>query len=462
MTRMLFWNVDNVSATRFNTTDTGHDLFSGKSKQDAAVDRLKLLCNVITATTPDIVIIIEVLASLNKVSDLAGNNPGGIGVLVKVLDWLRNTAPDNVKSPKWRLVPPMQLVFGVNNAETLGIFYRGETGAVTRFFTGPNIWPGGLNAHSTAPRPLVSNGPYGDAPGLLYSRFLRPPGSDPRTVPDGALHNEKQPEPNLAARLAVGAIAPAEGSVDFGVNRPPYMATFTEQTDAGLRNLTVFGIHGPTKDAAAYIDKLSTVAEIASPLGAGETRVIGGDFNHNLLDVDGNLGNAYNPLTGINYQLLLRPEGAAPPILDAYRGYFCTKLQSIPVPAEPATKFLWSDGVNLSYYPGYNYLAIRINTYSVDNVLVKPYVDARDYQTTSLNTVVSSPLNAIVDPAGNPPKGSLQIDSEMPNVPDAWNPWPKAPTVPTYDLTAASQLLAWERYGHIVSTSDHFALFVDV
>jgi hypothetical protein len=254
--------------------------------------------------------------------------------------------------------------------------------------------------------------------------------------------------------------------VNFGANRPPYMVTFTEDDGAGtLRDLTVFAIHGPANagPAAAYIAQLPMVREIASPLAAHETRVVGGDFNNNLLDGAGNANGTYNTLTGAGYQLMLQPAGAAPIGLDSYLGYFATHLiplaNNVNAPL-PASRFLWSNGPAASLYPRYGYQSAQF--YSLDNVLVWPFNGGHNYQTTILNTVVSAPFNVIPPPiAGNPPIGAIAIANEMPNVPVAWAPWPPV-QAPDFTPADSATLLEWDRYGHIVSTSDHFALFVDV
>lgn len=482
MTRMLFWNVEQFRDEKFYSTSTDPDpLATPKTKQAAAVDRLRLLQDVIERADPDILVIIETTAK-KMASDLVAPN-GGLIAALNVLTWLRGAAPPAVRSIEWRLIPPMYWSWqgsagaaGIN--ETVSVLYRGERGATRRFFTGPNLWGGGTMAASLVPPApgagAVPYGPYGDysvrrVVTMAYSRFLDPPGGDPAlaTVPVGALHNAGKLVNSLAARVQFESVPGA--AIDFGVDRPPYMVTFTEQTGAALRDLTVFVIHAPSKLGlqAPFLAKVATVPQISAPRGGNETRVIGGDFNENLLDATGALGTFYNPLTTLptGYELLLAPApGAVPPAnLEPYLGYFATALTPLKPRRSPdqASKFLWSDAGNLSYYPRYGYQPR--DWYSIDNVLVAPRIGGRDYLTTIFNPVVSSPMNAVAAPIpGNPPIGSLASATAMPNVPAAWRPWPMAPTLPTYDPAASVDLLAWDQYGHISSTSDHFAVFVDV
>jgi hypothetical protein len=103
-----------------------------------------------------------------------------------------------------------------------------------------------------------------------------------------------------------------------------------------------------------------------------------------------------------------------------------------------------------------------VNTLSLDNVLIRPHDDTRDYQTTIMNTVSASPLNAVLPAPGGAPVGSQVLAAEMPNVPVTSTPWPIAPIAAPFTVADAATLIEWDRYGHIADTTDHFALFVDV
>jgi hypothetical protein len=471
MTRMLFWNVEQYSPARFYSASAAPDALAGMSEQLSSVARRTLLYRVIEAATPDVIVIVEVNIRKHASTRLAQNTDA----LVQMLAWLRAAAPLAVRSIEWRLVPPYWLAgAGDQGLESVAVFYRGQTGTVDRFFTGPDVWPGGLRA-PTLPTPGVVTGIYGtntrNRQNVDFNAMLVPPPQATRVIPDEALHNARRNENVVAARFKLRVRNGTDPGADaaFGTARPPLMVTLTERTAAGVvRDLTVFGIHAPANGpgSATFIATLATTFEVSSDLGARETRVIGGDFNSNLLDANGDLTNAYDPLTTrVNgYQLLLRPPPGKPPTdLTAYKGYFGThlqKLSDIDMARLRESKFLWSAGVvDRSLYPGYGYLS---TFFSLDNVLVRPLDAARNYQTTIMNTVVAAPLTAVTPVPGNAPVGSLVIGAEMPNVPVTSQPWPPAPYAANFTVPNATTLLEWDRYGHIVSTSDHFALFVDV
>ncbi|MBC7973534.1 MAG: hypothetical protein H7138_01010 [Myxococcales bacterium] len=477
MTRMLFWNVEHFNQARFYSISANNDVAAGMTQAQSAAQRVALLQRVIVAANPDVIVIVEVTVGKHLASRLAQN----ITAPLQLLDWLRNAAPLPVQSPTWRLVPPLALAGTPNNAglESVGVFYRGQTGTVDRFFTGPNVWPGGVNGEPALPGAAVPAA-YGVntrmGQNVDLNTLLVPPLTAARTIPAGALHNGNGliAENTVAARwrlrtMVLGAPGP---NVNFGVARPPLMVTLTERTGVGaLRNLTVFGVHaratGP--GALGYITTLSTTYEVASDLGADETRMIGGDFNANLLQNDGRVTTAYNPLTNHQggYRLLLQPT-APPPLapaeLAAWKGYFGTHINPVDDPPlvnnARTSRFLWSDGVTgPSYYPAYRYQSNLY--YSIDNVLVRPFDDTRNYQTSILNTVLSAPLDALQPVPAGAPQGTLAIGAEIATIAGA-AAWPQAPLAARFVNANANLLIAWPRYGHIVSTSDHFALFTDV
>jgi hypothetical protein len=473
MTRMLFWNIEQFSPNRFYSADNANDPDANLTKQAAAVARKDLLYRVIEAANPDVLVIVEVNVTKLPNSQLAQKTEA----MIQLLTWLRGGAGVAVQSAEWRLVPPYWLAgSGGQGQESVAVFYRGQTGTVARFFTGPDVWPGGLTA-PVLPTNNVATGPYGTSnirnqPIVDYNAMLVPPAQAARNIPAGALHNAGRAENVVAARFRLrtnNGGAPG-ANANFGTFRPPLMVTLTEQAANGdLRDITIFGVHGPARDnlSRQFITTLAATFEVSSDLGGRETRIIGGDFNSNLLAADGRQTTAYDPLTNHlgGYQLLLRPPAGVPPVdLTAYKGYFGTHVQKISgldMNQLRPTKFLWSGGVtDRSLYPGYGYLSA--NFFSLDNVLIRPLDAARNYQTTIMNTVVSSPLNAVNPVPGGAPTGSLAIAAEMPNVPVSSQPWPPAPYAANFTKPNATTLLEWDRYGHIVSTSDHFALFADV
>ncbi|MGO4700690.1 hypothetical protein [Dyella sp. 2RAB6] len=473
MTRCLFWNVEHFGQKRFYNADGATDPDAGMSWALSSAARTELLYRVIEATNPDIIVIVETVAQSTKGSRMAQR----ITAPVELLTWLRTAAP-TVISPTWRLVPPLVLAGQPGNVgqEAIAVFYRGETGTTKRYFTGPNIWPGGVDGPSILPgtRPAKA---YGTNKRLNQNvdinAFLVPPTTTARTIPAGALHNGNgtTDENTVAARIQLRLLTSGTAGInlDFGTARPPFMVSFTEEASGGaLRNLTVFGVHAPANapGAASFITDMSTAFEIVGPLGTNETRLVGGDFNAGLLQDDGSLSTTFDPLTVTNsYRQLLRPTAGAPgtpAALEAWKGYFGTHINPLDDPPlvsnQQTSRFLWSDGATASYYPPYRYQSAAY--YSIDNVLIWPVDNHRDYQTTIMNTVLSSPLSAVQPVPAGASAGSVPIAAEIaPIVPLVW---PQAPDAADYDAGNATMLLAWQRYGHIVSTSDHFALFTDV
>jgi hypothetical protein len=219
-----------------------------------------------------------------------------------------------------------------------------------------------------------------------------------------------------------------------------------------------------TGDQQVFVTYLRMTYEICSALGANETRVVCGDFNLNLLDAAGNDAQQYAPLTAapFNYSVLLRPAGGPPVGLEAYKGYFTTHIRPAPrlKRRTAASKFLWSDGLTPSAYPGYRYSGSNAvaNLYSIDNILVRPApVAATDI--TVMNLVTGTPIDAVAFPPGNPPIGTVPLVDCMMNLP-AGAAWPQAPDGDDYPGAGrVNQLCGWRSYTRIYSISDHFALY---
>ena len=471
MTRCLFWNLEHFGERRFYNAAVDNDVDANLPWVQSSADRTALLYRVIEASNPDIIVIVETLAQMAKQSKIAQR----ITAPLQLLNWLRTTAPIAVLSPGWRLVPPLWLAGQPQNVglETVAVFYRGATGTTQRFFTGPNIWPGGVDGPPVLPG-IRTPTAYGTNTRLGQrvdlNALLVPPTTAARPIPLNALHNGGTDENKVAARIKLrldNAGTPG-ADIDFGVARPPFMVTFTEEDNSGaLRDLTLFGVHSPANSTGAedYITVLSTAYEVITPLGVHETRIVGGDFNANLLRVDGSLNPVFDPLTTRNYRQLLRPTAAAPVTPDAlaaWRGYFGTHISPLDDPRlvlnRQTSRFLWSDGGTASYYPPYRYQSEAFD--SIDNVLVWPWDGHRNYQTTIINTVVSSPLSAVAPLPAGVSAGTIPIAAEISPIPPLV--WPQAPNAADYDATNAGTLLEWQRYGHIYGTSDHFALFTDI
>jgi hypothetical protein len=468
-TKIVFWNIQKFGINKFNDPSgrKGKNI-GGLTRQAAAVQRRALLDAVLTATDPDILVVIEVSSGDTSPLSLASLT-GGMNGCVAMLAHLR-ALPG---APDWRLVPPLRLGRG-RIAESMGIFYKGQTtvgGVVTnRYFTGPNHWTaGGL---SVLPGAAVAAAyPAGGAVDL--NDMINPGAAAARAIPATALHNANLAEDTVAARTIFSftnaANTATDGVINYDVFRPPYMATFTEVTAGATRNLSVFGIHSPAVagDQTVFATYLRFTYEICSALGANETRVIGGDFNLNLLDVMCANSNVYDPLTTApcNYTLLLTPAGPPPLVIDSYPGYFTTHIRPAPPLKQRtgASRFLWSFGGINSPYPGYDYRGSNFvaNLYSIDNILVRP-APAAATDITVMNLVTGTPINLIGAPPGNPPIGTAPIANFMANLP-AGAAWPQSPYANNYPGAGrVNQLCGWRSYTRIYSVSDHFAIYAAV
>lgn len=473
MTRLLVWNIANFGINKFNNPLTRRQWGAGGLNQfQASKWREQLFARVLYATQPDIIAVIEVSSGDSTPNHLA-TLTGGMEGCNYVLNALRATpafAPGS-----WRLVPPLRIGQG-GKAESVGVFFRGTTGGVTRYFTGPNIWTGGLAGQSVRPGlGLPAAYPAGGNPDI--DAMLAPPAlGAARVIPGGAQYNVGLAEDQVAARTQFRLINAATGAPDgllnFDVFREPYMVSFFETGGAAPRNLTLFVVHSPavTGNQAVFITYLANAYEVATPNAANETRVITGDFNVNLLLPNGNDAQAYDDLTvhpapAARYRLLIQPAGAAPPPanLPAYTGYFATHVRRAPTNRTAASRFLWSQaGGNTADYPSYGYVGSQFvaNLFSIDNLLVRPFNAMQPYNTTIMNPVVGTPFNAVFGPAGAPPQGTVPMNNAFMNV--IGGGWPPAPAAPNYAIGSAANLCSWANYGHIYSTSDHFALYADV
>ncbi len=468
-TKVLFWNIQNFGINKFNDPSLrkGKNI-GGLTKQVAAAQRQVLLNAVLTATDPDILVVIEVSSGDSFPLSLA-TLTGGMNGCVAMLARLR-AMPG---APDWRLVPPLRLGRG-GIAESMGIFYKAQStvgGVVTnRYFTGPNRWTAG--GFSIRPGGAAAAAyPAGGAVDL--NAMINPGGAAARMIPATALHNANMAEDTVAARttfhLTNATDTATDGMIDYQQFRPPYMATFTEVTAGATRNLSVFGVHSPAVagDQSVFVTCLRMTYEICSALGANETRVIGGDFNLNLLDVMCNNSNVYDPLTAapFNYNLLLTPAGPPPGVINSYPGYFTTHIRPAPAARQRTggNRLLWSFGGVNSPYPGYEYRGsnFAVNLYSIDNILVRP-APAAATNITVMNLVTGTPINLIGAPPGNPPIGTVAIANFMANIP-AGAAWPQSPNANNYPGAGrVNQLCGWRSYTKIYSVSDHFAVYAAV
>ena len=460
MTKILVWNIENFGVNKFaNPSRKRPRGVGGMTYAQASAFRRQVLQRVMNAALPDILIVIEVSSGDSTPNALA-TLTGGMDGCVDLLTRLR------ANNPVWRLVPPLRIGQG-GKAESMGVFFRATSpvaggGLITRYFTGPNLWTGGYNGTSvrvgvSAAYPAAAGG----NPDI--DDMLVPGGGVPRVIPVGAQYNVGVAENQVAARTAFrlwnSANDTADGGIDYGVFREPYMVTFAEHNSNtnAVRNLTLFGVHSPAAvgNPEVFITYLANTYEIMTANVGTEVRVVCGDFNVNLLDATGNDAQVYAPMAG--YTVLLTPGAPPPGNVDLFRGYFTTHIK--PKNKSAASRFLWSQVGNPSPYPGYGYFGSDFvpNFFSVDTILVRPAPGAPN--TTILNAVVGTPFNAggTVPPAGAP-AGVQAMPSSFTNA----ALWPPTPNAANYNLGLAGNLTSWANYGYVRSTSDHFALYADV
>jgi hypothetical protein len=461
MTKILVWNIENFGINKFSNPSGRRGAgVGGMTLQQASHFRRNVFINVVNASNPDIIIVVEVSSGDTWPNDLASLT-GGMAGCIDLLAALQGALP------AWRLVPPMRIGQG-GKAESVGVFFRATSTVagqvINRFFTGPNRWTGGyignsVNVGAGAAYPVAAGG----NPDI--NAMLVPAGTVARQIPAGSLYNGNVMEDRVAARTRFSLwdqpTDGAVGGINYGVFREPYMVSFAEQNAATgvIRNLTLFAVHSPAAvgNPAVFITYLANTYEIMRANVGTETRVVCGDFNVNLLDAAGADAQVYNDMTG--YQVLLSPPiGPPPPNLDWYRGYFATHIKRSE--RTSASRFLWSDGVNASAYPGYGYYGSKFvqNFFSVDNILVRPAPAAPN--TTVLNPVVGTPYTAggVAPPVGVP-AGTVAMAHSFTNVAPGW---PATPNGAPYAAGLAANLRSWANYGYIRSTSDHFALHAEV
>jgi hypothetical protein len=475
MTNILYWNVRQFSINLINSPDNnvipglGGVTYTGASHQ-----RLGLIVSVIAAAAADIVTIVETQTGSRVPGDLATDS-GGLQASRLLLQVLRFIFP----AQGWRMVPPLWLGTRWGAArpartETVTVLYRGTTGNVTRYFTGPNFWSGGVGGISVDP--VAAPGVPAAYPNPIDT-YLQPA----RAIPAASLYRPNVQEDQSAARikyldqvrragLRQNTRRRLQDVERYGGFRPPYMTSFFEQdlVAGTARTLTVFSIHSPPKagPAKTLMRYFSQTPEILAAPGLGEIKILCGDFNLDFLNAAGTYTNIYNPVTGIGYQSQM-PTNLVPPAaggdaLRAYRGYFATHLRDQPPPANfAATAFLWSIGGTNATYPGYGYPSTG-STASIDNILVRPAVA---YPFTVLNLVTGTPYVAsALLTAPNPvvpvPLGAVVMGTGFAAAPAGApaGPWPLEPTAAIYNHPDALMLCAWPNYNKVYGTSDHLPL----
>lgn len=434
MTRVLYWNIENFGLNKVANLLQRRQKGSSLTQAQAAVQRLTHITQVLQAVNPDVVVVVEVeSAPFNGAGTLApGAGPAG-SMYLRL--WIQAALGGN-----WQLVPPLQT--GPN--EAVAVFYNDNN----RYFAGPYVWPGGAAGPAVAPG--AATGAYPGAQTLPN-----------RNVPAGALQNGGVSEGRCAAQTAftyAAAHMNAGTAINWGISRAPYMVSLYES--AVPRTLTIFGIHAPAASgpAALYLQELANVAEIVDNLNAAEVRLVIGDFNLQLLDGALNRAAAYGHLVAAGYTLVLSPQNPAPaPPVAGYASYYATHIRR-------TTKAkCWPKAGRVAYYPGYRYVGSDHGPPSaaIDNAFVRygaNFMVPPPHNFTIMNSIVGSPMNVVAPPSRGAPPGSLALARGTGVPPPAI-----APAIgPAYGPALARQFRQWTEYGYIRSTSDHFALALDV
>jgi hypothetical protein len=465
VTRILYWNIENFARNKINDPVTNKRQKGSTVMRDvASAQRRWYIQQVLVAANPEIIVVVEVETGYDGNGRLARGT--GLTGALNLLTYIRGWAHAG-----WMLVPPIQ----TGPREAVAVYYD----STLRFFTGPYTWPGG--ALATAAAPGGGTGDYPAAPDNVIGGLPDPlAGAPPRgNIPAGAQYNVGVAERRCAARTAfthsAANMVNAGAPIAWGAKaRSPYMATFAEMNPAGTavaRNLSIFGIHAPARQvpAAAHMALIDDTAEIVDNLGVNEVRVVAGDFNLNLMLAGAAyaLNPAYAGLTAQGYTRALDPLPAPPAPPLSYKEYFATHIRT----RRKAT--CWGPVADPALYPGYKYTGSDQvqNFYAIDNIFVHPNGGPAPANFTILNPVVGSPFTTNPAPFPVPgPGGSgtrlqgtiaLARISEIPPLPGVMG-GPAPPAGPVSQAGLPSAFRGWANYGGIRSTSDHFALAIDV
>lgn len=438
-TRILFWNIRDFSINKIADSSFKRQKGTTINRNTASIQRRNQIVSIINAVNPQIFILVELETSYTGRGGLVSTN--GVNASIALLTAIRQgTGNDD-----WALIPP--IITGVN--EGVAVFYR----STNRYFTGPNIWSGGIDGISSLSH-TVFPGSYP----INLKNSLPSPG---RSIPPGTQYNSGLPETLAAARVEF-TVALTGNRKDFGDFRTPYMTTFSEVGGDGnvTRNLTLFSNHAPADRELAieYLETLALLAETTSLLAPNEVRVIAGDFNLNVMDTTGDmkLKDAYKDLIARGYNLTIYPTDNVPDPLNGYIGYFATHIK-------PPGDGLYNTTLGeTQYYPGYGYMGATTGNYiAIDNIYVKygaAIAPGLMPKSTIMNTVVGSPFNLYALPNPTTPTGNIALANYMGDY-YGGNPLQPAPSL---NKGLRNRYKGWNYYGRIYSVSDHFALAIDV
>lgn len=403
------------------------------------------------ANPPDILVIVETSTGAGDEGTLI--TAGGQQVALDLLNRLRSSP---VFGPNWMLVPPVILGEG-KLSEGISVYYN----SANLHFSGPFGWPGAPNCSGS----LITLG------GVTNLVNYAAPWQN--CLPATAVPAASNINPGINMNCLAGQWLfadtgnPANRLQFPGTgNRPPYLTTFWDA--ANNRTIKLLSYHAPPNHwpAANGTNQLANVQEMTTNLAANEVGVIVGDFNVDLFD------HFYEPLA---YNNLIGPAGYTRQINPTAavwpdKGYVSTHIK-LGNQAKP----WYTNG-----YPGYSYTGSnpKFQGYdSIDNILTRYGAAAGGGQPsniTIINRVTGTPYNMDPNPPVGVPAGHYAYTTCMSQFAMGPNAGlPIALPLPTNGPTGVggvrpgtigglSQFRGWDNYGHIRSTSDHFALIVDI
>lgn len=482
MTRILFWNVNNVgtqslfpsAAKRARLGNEEAEYRPGARPQaiQDGEDRLDVLTGVIGAVAPHIVSIAEVCVGGGERAEGATVADGAMLRLCRVL---RETTPWE----DWRLVPP--LVVGFNGLEEgAAVFYRSS---VLKFL-GPWGWSGALaepigNIEAEGAELATYGAPWGAGGG-----YLALPG---RAIGAG-WPTPNGPENRLAAQWQY---EDAEGNrINFPGegNRGPLLTMFGQFVGPGApRVIKLLSYHAPPQQAEMFGEAapsragtaaLAQITEMnAVAMEPDEVRCIVGDFNVSAW-VDAFDAGSYQPLRELGYIQHLNPRGRETPMVEGpaaleygwpTAGYYATHGRAVNLFNQASGANPWintGEEHAVQGYPGFGWASRPGEMHgrydAIDGVFTRHGAEAGEAgPLTIANPITGSPYNAVEAPAGVA-VGAVVMGSRM-FTPGLFGLPAGVPQLPQEaGLVAWNAFRNWDNYGKIRSLSDHLPIAIDV